>query len=265
MKAKLNTKLKTKLKTSMPLTIMVSLLIHAVILFMLSRANTGVDPKPLAEKKKTVIKAKLAYLPKIIPIPKTEPKPPEVEKVEPEQKPKPEPKPKAKPKPKPKSEPEPAVEQKPPTASLQAAQPKALKQALKAPPSEKDKHKTLPPATTPQATFDPYASMGKLFEAQNEQYLDTVTFGETSPDSIKSINSSDEPVNKELFEGFSLDSKTKVVKYGKGCVQIERTKDYNGFEQNSWTGTSLPCGQDDDNKQQFKKSMDKFLRPKNKG
>ncbi|MFT4925621.1 MAG: hypothetical protein ACI8WB_001714 [Phenylobacterium sp.] len=226
------------------MAIVVSVLIHGVILLLLS-LNQKTKPRKPVEQPKAIIKASMIYRPEVV-VAEPELIKPEPIKLEP-------------------IKPEPTKPIKKPT------EPEAVKKPLPDEIVEKTSAATTLPlqnittpakSNKPRATFDPYASMSNMLNSQNEQFVDELPYNSNPTEVTKSVNSSDDPVNKEIFESYSLDPKTKVVKYGKGCVQVQRGKDYNGFDQYNWMGTSMPCGLDDANKTQFKQSMAKFVRPK---
>ncbi len=235
-----------KIKGTLPLAVAVSLIAHLVLLYLLAMTKP-VKPIAMVEKPQQIIKATLSF------IAKPEPKPEIVavpEPVEPIELPEPiEPQPELV-----KSEPvKPQI--KPASATLQTIAPAPVEAAKI----------LLPVAKTPQASFDPYAKMNQLIEAKNSRALENLSYSDSIVDdiTIKSIHSSDDPVNKPLLETHAVvDPNNRVIKFGKGCAQIERGKDFNGFDKETWLSTSTTCGQGDANKKQFEQSMAKFVKPR---
>jgi outer membrane biosynthesis protein TonB len=240
------------MKKHLPFAIVVSVLIHVFLLVLLTH-NSPVKPQKAIEKVKPVIKAVMIYRAK------PEPKP------EPQKAPEPKPKLESKPEPVVKSQIAKAIEKttqktiEKTTVTLQPPTPsKPVDKTIDKPVNEKvigDKK--------PQGSFDSDGGMSKLIQSQNEEYLQTLNYTDQPAQVTPSVNSANDPVNQPLFERSSIiDADTRVIKYGNGCMQIKRTVDYNGFTKNSWSGSSIPCGQDDDGKAQLKKSLNKLLKPK---
>ena len=241
-----------KIKGTLPLAVAVSLIAHLVLLYLLAMTKP-VKPIAMVEKPQQIIKATLSFIAK----PKPEPKPEIVavpEPVEPIELPEPiEPQPELV-----KSEPvKPQI--KPASVTLQTTAPESVEAAKLL------LRQVLPQAKTPQASFDPYAKMNQLIEAKNSRALENLSYSDSIVDdiTIKSIHSSDDPVNKPLLETHAVvDPNNRVIKFGKGCAQIERGKDFNGFDKETWLSTSTTCGQGDANKKQFEQSMAKFVKPR---
>jgi outer membrane biosynthesis protein TonB len=226
-------------------TIALSVAIHLLLLWVLMATHT---PQKLpTQNKQPIINAKLLFLPQ----PKPEEKTITKEETKPQQE-----------KSENKQKQQATVENTDPVETISKEEPKQTP-AQKTNTSQPEATLMQAPSNAKSTSYNPYAGITSILQQDTQQLLDSVSTGDMPAPTIKSINSTDDPAVDEIFETQHRISPTQVVViYNGQCVLIERKLDHNGFSYNSWSGFSGNCGQNDAMKQQFKLSMDKFLKPK---